>query len=223
MRLTFHPGRNRSNCRITTRFESWRYQQPKKIPRLNPRSRSMTYCLRQLRISFAKKFHLIDTVPRTSSAPSRTPSARGILSTSLLACFHHFADVRRWTDLDESTPQPQPWTLGNELNCVVQILRFKHLNSTQLLLRFRVRTVCDYNPSVLPRYGDASNLARRRRVSTALNRAVKISHGRGLPGTPLVGHALSAAAKASCIASSARSKSPSKRIRVAKIRPESTR
>src|SRR5882724_2257961 len=57
----------------------------------------------------------------------------------------------------------------------------------------------------------------------ALNRAVEINHGRGLPGTPLRGHRLSAAAKASCIASSARSKSPSKRIRVARIRPESTR
>ena len=33
----------------------------------------------------------------------------------------------------------------------------------------------------------------------ALNRAVEINHGRGLPGTPLVGHRLSAAAKASCI------------------------
>ncbi|MDT4966882.1 MAG: hypothetical protein QOJ64_1619 [Acidobacteriota bacterium] len=30
----------------------------------------------------------------------------------------------------------------------------------------------------------------------ALNRAVNISHGRGLPGTPLRGHRLSAAAKA---------------------------
>src|SRR5579864_7234465 len=57
----------------------------------------------------------------------------------------------------------------------------------------------------------------------ALNRAVEINHGRGLSGTPLVGHTLSAAAKASCIASSARSKSPSKRIRVARIRRESTR
>ena len=57
----------------------------------------------------------------------------------------------------------------------------------------------------------------------ALNRAVEINHGRGLPGTPLLGHRLSAAAKASCIASSARSKSPSKRISVARIRPESTR
>jgi hypothetical protein len=30
----------------------------------------------------------------------------------------------------------------------------------------------------------------------ALNRAVEINHGRGLPGTPLLGHRLSAAAKA---------------------------
>src|SRR5271154_4842192 len=57
----------------------------------------------------------------------------------------------------------------------------------------------------------------------ALNRAVEINHGRGLSGTPLLGHRLSAVAKASCIASSARSKSPSKRIRVARIRRESTR
>jgi len=46
---------------------------------------------------------------------------------------------------------------------------------------------------------DASNLARRRRVSMALNRAVEINHGRGLPGIPLFGHRLSAVAKASCI------------------------
>src|ERR1700732_1972988 len=40
--------------------------------------------------------------------------------------------------------------LGNELNCMIQISRFKHQNSTQLLLRFRVRTVCHCNLSVLP-------------------------------------------------------------------------
>src|SRR6516225_4984003 len=61
--------------------------------------------------------------------------------------------VRRWTYLDESTPQPQSRTLGNELDCVIQISRFQHLNSTQLLLRFRVRTVCHRNLSVLPRHG----------------------------------------------------------------------
>src|SRR5215813_6739159 len=56
-----------------------------------------------------------------------------------------------------------------------------------------------------------------------LKRAVDINHGRGLSGTPFSGHRLSAAVKASCIASSARSKSPSKRISVARMRPESTR
>src|ERR1700761_8958559 len=57
----------------------------------------------------------------------------------------------------------------------------------------------------------------------ALNRAVEINHGRGLSGTPLLGQSFSADAKASCIASSARSKSLSRRIRVARIRRESTR
>src|SRR6202034_1150387 len=42
---------------------------------------------------------------------------------------------------------------------------------------------------------DASHLARRRRVSMVLNRAVEINHGRGLPGTPLLGHRLSADCK----------------------------
>jgi len=35
---------------------------------------------------------------------------------------------------------PGLWEMS--LNCVIQISRFKHLNSAQLLLRFRVRTVC---------------------------------------------------------------------------------
>ncbi len=46
---------------------------------------------------------------------------------------------------------PGPW--DNELDCVILISRFQHLNSTQLLLRFRVRTVCHRNLSVLPRQG----------------------------------------------------------------------
>src|SRR5271165_6061623 len=76
-----------------------------------------------------------------------------VLSPSPLALPHHFADIRRWTYLDCSTLQLHSRTLGNELNCVIQISRFKHLNSTQLLLRFRVRTVRHCNLSVLPRHG----------------------------------------------------------------------
>jgi hypothetical protein len=63
---------------------------------------------------------------------------------------YHFVYIRRRTYLDRSALQPHSRTLGNELNCVIQISRFKHLNSTQLLLRFRVRTVCHRNLSVLP-------------------------------------------------------------------------
>src|SRR5271165_6019568 len=76
-----------------------------------------------------------------------------VLSPSPLALPHHFADIRRWTYLDCSTLQLHSRTLGNELNCVIQISRFKHLNSTQLLLRFRVRTVRHCNLSVLPTHG----------------------------------------------------------------------
>jgi hypothetical protein len=36
---------------------------------------------------------------------------------------------------------------------VIQISRFKHQNSAQLLLRFSVRTVCHCNLSVLPIHG----------------------------------------------------------------------
>jgi hypothetical protein len=56
-----------------------------------------------------------------------------------------------------------------------------------------------------------------------LKRAVEINQGRGLSGTPLAGQALKAAANASCIASSARSKSPSRRMSVARMRPDSAR
>ena len=47
--------------------------------------------------------------------------------------------------------------------------------------------------------------------------------GEELAGTPCAGHCCNAALKASCIASSARSKPPSKRTSVARIRPASAR
>src|ERR1700726_1251886 len=85
--------------------------------------------------------------------PSWPPSSRSIPSPSPLALPHHFADIRRWTYLDGSALQLHPRRLGNELNCVIQIARFKHLNSTQLFLRFRVRAVCHCNLFVLPTHG----------------------------------------------------------------------
>ena len=50
-------------------------------------------------------------------------------------------------------------------------------------------------------------------------RAVVISHARGLAGTPSRGQRAAAIAKASCAASSARSKSPRKPISAARTRP----
>src|SRR5947207_3254405 len=57
----------------------------------------------------------------------------------------------------------------------------------------------------------------------ALWRAVWITQARGNSGMPAVRHWSTAAANASCAASSATSKSPTIRIRVATIRPQSDR
>ena len=70
---------------------------------------------------------------------------------------------------------------------------------------------------------EASNRARRRSASIAWNRPADTSHALGLVGTPSRGQHSSAAAKASCSASSARSKSPRRRISVARMRRESER
>src|SRR5579871_3066645 len=59
--------------------------------------------------------------------------------------------------------------------------------------------------------------------SIALLRATLTSHARGLDGNSAAGQRSSAAAKASCKASSARSKSPTRRISVASARPASSR
>src|SRR6202050_2660518 len=88
-----------------------------------------------------------------SCFPSWPLSSRGILSPSPLALPHYFVNIRRWTYLDGSTLQLHSRTLGHEVNGVIQISRFQHLNSTQLLLRFRVRTVYHCNLSVLPNHG----------------------------------------------------------------------
>src|SRR5687767_10526875 len=59
--------------------------------------------------------------------------------------------------------------------------------------------------------------------SMALKRPAETSHARGLLGTPSRGHCSSAARNASARASSARSKSPSRRTSVAKTRRDSAR
>src|SRR5690349_24133120 len=59
--------------------------------------------------------------------------------------------------------------------------------------------------------------------SIALKRPAETSQARGLSGTPSVGHCSTAARNASASASSARSKSPSRRTRVAKMRRDSLR
>src|SRR5246127_2219596 len=95
-----------------------------------------------------------DTVFSTPSGFLSWPgSSRGVLLPPLLALSHEFFYICRWTYLDCSAVQFHSWRLGNELNCVIQISRFQDLNSTQLFLRFRVRTVCDCHLSVLPRHG----------------------------------------------------------------------
>src|SRR5688572_26783429 len=60
-------------------------------------------------------------------------------------------------------------------------------------------------------------------LSMALNRPAETSHARGLSGRPSFGHCSSAARKASASASSARSKSPSRRNSVANTRRDSLR
>src|SRR6266508_5191660 len=71
-------------------------------------------------------------------------------------------------------------------------------------------------------YFSAPTRARRKR-SIALARAAVVSQAAGFSGTPLSGQRSSACTKASCSASSARSKSPQARISDAMIRPYSRR
>ena len=70
---------------------------------------------------------------------------------------------------------------------------------------------------------DASNRARRLMPSIALKRPVDTSHARGLAGTPSRDHCSTAIVNASCSASSAASKSPSRRIKVARTWRDSER
>ena len=69
----------------------------------------------------------------------------------------------------------------------------------------------------------AENRPRRRITLTALNRAVETSQARGFSGIPSRSQAWTAAANASCTASSARSKSRMSRTTDAKIRRPSLR
>jgi hypothetical protein len=60
-------------------------------------------------------------------------------------------------------------------------------------------------------------------LSIALKRPAETSHARGLSGTPSSGHCSTAAVNASCKASSAMSKLPSRRMSVASTRRDSAR
>jgi len=70
---------------------------------------------------------------------------------------------------------------------------------------------------------DASARDLRRSTSTAVKRPAEMSHERGFAGRPSRGHCSIAAVKASCSASSARSKSPTRRMSVARTRLDSRR
>ena len=74
----------------------------------------------------------------------------------------------------------------------------------------------------VPLYGDP-DAAHFEAYTLLAAMAVETSHARGFEGVPSRGHCTSAAEKASCNASSARSKSPRRRMRVARIRPDSSR
>ena len=69
----------------------------------------------------------------------------------------------------------------------------------------------------------SASVRSRRMRSTARFRAVVTSHARGLTGVPSRGQRAAAIANASCAASSARSKSPRRPIRLARTRPHSSR
>ena len=69
----------------------------------------------------------------------------------------------------------------------------------------------------------SASVRSRRRRSIARFRAVIVSHAPGLGGVPSRGQRSAATAKASCAASSARSKSPRKPTRLARTRPHSSR
>src|SRR5256886_3086958 len=69
----------------------------------------------------------------------------------------------------------------------------------------------------------AASVRSRRMWSIARLRAVVTSHAPGLRGVPSRGQRSAATANASCAASSARSKSPRKPMRVARTRPHSSR
>src|SRR5256885_2068079 len=69
----------------------------------------------------------------------------------------------------------------------------------------------------------AASVRSRRMRSIARLRAVVTSHAPGLRGLPSRGQRSAATANASCAASSARSKSPRKPMRVARTRPHSSR
>ena len=99
--------------------------------------------------------------------------------------------------------------------------RDHHLEDDRLRLIF---TCC--HPALPPGAQVAMTLREVCGLTTeeiARNRPTEISQARGLAGRPSRGHCSTAAVKASWSASSARSKSPSRRMRVARTRRDSDR
>ena len=90
---------------------------------------------------------------RSLSPSSRwASSSRGILSPSLLTCFHDFAHVSRWSYLPQR-PVLQGRMLRHELYSMIHVPRLKHAKAAELLLGFRIGTVGRRDFAVLPRKG----------------------------------------------------------------------
>src|SRR6478672_5201916 len=92
-------------------------------------------------------------------------SARSVLSPSLLTCLHHFAQVRRWPNL-ENAAVLQGRMLRDELYSMIHVPRLEDENAAELFLGFRIGTVrsCDF--AVLPIQGQGG-FRRLKRFSTS--------------------------------------------------------
>src|SRR5262245_15814673 len=97
----------------------------------------------------ATQFRLSKTPEHSARYFFKPCLAHSVLSPALLACFHQFVQIRRWTYL-ENVAICQRRMLADELYSMIHVPRFKDENAAELFLGFGIGTICRYHFAVLP-------------------------------------------------------------------------
>ena len=170
------------------------------------------------------------TVASTAGSRSDSSWAAGVVNAVPTWARRRLARTRRWAIVASgirnsrataAVDSPHNVRRASATRASIDSTGSQHMNTSASTSSRTTLSLGSFQPSSEARLRWAAiclsiRLASRRRRSNALLRAIVVIHAPGRSGTPSIGQRSSATTKASCTASSAASRLPRRRVRVAR-------